>query len=197
MPRLPKLPSHRRNLPPELYTFMVETRDCLRSLYPVNSLDVLTSHTSAGVARKAIAQRTVSETGGITSQFRVHTVGDDYLICYEWDGAAITGDLVYIAKPFHLRRTPFDGLDVTYAIENPPNPNFNVTLHYVYSSATFRTASLGGQSEGQTVIPRFALDRDIIYASEVEQSIGINDPNGSEITLVDINADGRSWAKVI
>lgn len=127
---------------------------------------------------------TASEPATI-SQYRFKAMGDDTIECVEWDGLA-EGATVNINKPFILRRTPFDNKTITYQTERTPPV---LLVSYVYTSAVKRTARIAAETETQIVLPRFTLN-DIIYATNCEQ-LGSGDEG-----LIDINADGRTWAAI-
>ena len=123
--------------------------------------------------------------GGKVEQFRFKTMQDDTITCVRWDGTN-EGETVIIAKPYLLRRTPFDGKIKTFVTERLPA---SLTVTYAYSSPTKRTATIGnGSQEVQFIIPRYVLD-DVIYAAPCD---GLN---LGEVRYLDLNADGRAWAE--
>lgn len=119
-------------------------------------------------------------------QFKVVSVDGDYLIGHRWDGVVESGDNVQIAKPYLLRRTPFDTLT-------------RDGITYTYDSDTARTATnTAEETESQVIVPKYVVG-DIIYAThhidggtdayytEAEASI--------QLTWLEDNRDGRAWAK--
>ena len=118
-----------------------------------------------------------NQVGAGVTQMQISTIDGDYLACnYYQDGTAT--DAVNVAKNYKLRRTPFDTLTIG-------------GITYTYTSDTQRTA-VGATTETQVVVPAYTVG-DIIYASRV---------SGLDVTLsslplewVDVNADGRAWAK--
>lgn len=123
-------------------------------------------------------------------QFRILSVEGDYIRCerqvgtYENDGV---DDVWNIAKPYLLRRTPFDGTDGRNSIT------------YAYNSDTERVATdANSDTETQVVVPSYQVG-DIVYAIEsVKGGTGVQFTRGSEtitVDLLDLNVDGRAWAK--
>lgn len=121
--------------------------------------------------------------GSITAQFRLsQSAADfpDHLVCRTWDGETAGEEDVLIAKPYLLRRTPFD--DQTYG---------NVSYNYV--SATERQARRDTSRETQVVIPRYIL-ADVIFAtSPVQRGTGVI-VEEVPVVWLDDNRDGRAWA---
>lgn len=122
-------------------------------------------------------------------QFKVITEMEDYVTCNAFDGVD-SGDLVYnVAKPYLLRRTPFDG-------------ETRKSITYTYSSNYQRTADDGVDTESQIIVPSYTAG-DIIYAvmgiagsTSVWQDTSSAEPGRNKIFWVDLNVDGRCWAKV-
>jgi len=126
--------------------------------------------------------------GGEVNQYLVKEEFDDYLRCRTWISSVEGTTDVFVAKPFHNRRTPFDG--VTSGGRN-----------YVYSAADQRVVTLvpsvaPGQ-EAQSVVPEYQVTgplTSVIY--------GVTLKNPTDVTLagtttvldvLDTNADGRAW----
>jgi len=125
-----------------------------------------------------------SESGVALAQFKVKTHTGDFLVCRLYDSAASgsgSGDSgtfdVWVAKPYLLRRSPFSG-----------QTRNGVT--YTYDSASARSGTTGGTAQQEAITPSYQVD-DIIY--------GFKNINGeADVTdchWVDVNCDGRSWAK--
>lgn len=95
----------------------------------------------------------ISSVALATAQFKLTQSADafpDHLVCRTWDGTTEGAEDVLIAKPWLLRRTPFE--DQIYN-----------DVSYQYDTATRRTARVGPETEGQVIIPPFVVG-DIIYA---------------------------------
>lgn len=123
-------------------------------------------------------------------QFRVVAVYGDFVTCARLQGTyeneAETDDQTYVAKPYLLRRTPFDG-----ASRND--------ISYAYTDNVTRTATdADDNTETQVVVPSYVVG-DIIYATtNVDGGTGVEIDTGKEritVEWVDLNADGRAWAK--
>lgn len=165
-------------------------KQALRQLQPVPSLHILTGVTGVGTIRQAGEQRISS--AGMIREFLLKEVLGDYLRCQSRsNGQPSEGD-IFIAKPWRLRVTPFDGKTIHFDSDGDV-----FDAHYVYTagSSTHRTATIAGVNEDQIVIPRFKPDFDVIYAAECSDDLALVDPQSNRILLVDLNADGRAWGK--
>lgn len=126
--------------------------------------------------RKAAAQSAVT-------QYRYKSMAGDYIVCKTWDGVDEGTDSVTIAKPYLLRRTPFDGEtrnDITYA----------------YTSDFERTATnVDEDEEEQVIVPSYVVD-DLIYATGgIVGGTDVFDANDEAVTILDDNRDARAWAR--
>ena len=117
--------------------------------------------------------------GNVIQQFSVVSVHDDYLICQAWDGEFLSGINVQIAKPFLLKNSFFDGFSYD-------------GVSYTYIDVNTREATDGTTTETQIVTPAYSIEA-TIYA--VRDVLGGVDLNGSGIEWLDLNVDGRAWAK--
>ena len=114
--------------------------------------------------------------------FKVVTVYGDYVSCKTWDGTTLGTTKINIAKPYLLRRTPFHGLS-------------RDGISYNYTSNIARTATQGATSESQVIVPSYVAN-DIIYAAQgVNGGVDVT-VSGTKLLWLDINVDGRAWAKV-
>lgn len=119
--------------------------------------------------------------GGGTTQYKLKEQFGDYYRCRTWDGTTEGTTDYYVAKPYYLRRTPFDGQTIG-------------DLTYSYTDDDYRTVTAFGKSALQVVVPYFNTD-DIIYAAELSSGVATSTTAGSPVTLVDMNADGRYWLR--
>jgi hypothetical protein len=108
---------------------------------------------------------------------RVYSFQPDYLVCREWDGVTLGSADVLIAKPPILRNVSSATIDGT-------------TVTYTYDASTLiRSASVVGFTpETHVIVPRYKVG-DIIFAGQ-----SVNGTN-TNATLVDLNVDGRAWAR--
>lgn len=92
--------------------------------------------------------------GGAIEVMKLVRVEGDYLVCKRDDDTEVK-----VAKPFRLRRTPFDGLDYN-------------GVGYVYANGNERTATIAGSNRQQLerVIPAYVVDEEI----EITASSGID-----------------------
>lgn len=125
----------------------------------------------------------ISPEQGLT-QFKFVSDEGDFIRCQYWNGE-VSGDEVFkIAKPYLLRKTPFDGLTDSNDIS------------YLYSDGSTRAAADDdGNEEVQVVVPAYRVG-DIIYAMKSSFN-GTSTVDDEEVNIkwLDINADGRAWAK--
>ena len=92
----------------------------------------------------------------------------DFLICKTASDAQVN-----VAKPYLLRRD----------IWNEASRN---GILYVYAGIDARTASKGGDTEDQIIVPRYAVGDEIIVLRGL--------PVGG-FTALDLNVDAREWAR--
>ncbi len=132
----------------------------------------------------------------VAQRYVVASVGDDWVVCTSPQDKKATPTNYYVAKPYLLRRSPFD----TSAGFSGSGWNGNA---YVYTSGYTRTATNGGNSETQAIVPAYVAG-DMIFAT-VPDSTGATLPAGTAATagttqtataipLLDLNVDGRAWA---
>ena len=133
----------------------------------------------------------------IFQRFRVVAFNDDYLECHTWipnlddnDGEEGT-ERVFIAKPYLLRQTPFDGESIVYPSK---------TISYTYANQGERTATSGGDEEDQVLIPEYFVDDEIIAIRHIIGSTGViadteTPPATTGMEWEDMNTAGRFWAR--
>lgn len=140
--------------------------------------------TGVGPPRQAMARVGGGAAVSATAQFKLtQSAGafPDHLVCRTWDGATQGDEDVLVAKPWLLRRTPFDGQ--RYG-----------GIDYVYSTPTQRAATLGEETEHQIIIPRYIVG-DILKADKgIEGGTGVVVSN----TKLEWEAryESRAWAAV-
>ena len=110
-------------------------------------------------------------------QFKVKSVAGDYITVQPWDGLLVQEANIRVAKPYLLRRTPFDG-------------KTRDGITWTYTSDSARTGSDGTE---QTLSENW-LEDDIIYA-ELNITGGTDlAADGKAILWLDQNTDGRHWS---
>lgn len=110
---------------------------------------------------------------------KITAVDGDFLECVRFmDGTVSTTTVIYVARPYLLRRslTSWNGISFTYT--NDQN----------------KTATQGATSETWLVTPEYVVN-DIIYAARVPNGTGLTNDLGRRIDWVDLNVDGRAWAE--
>ena len=109
----------------------------------------------------------------------------DYLECTYYDPVAdVAGATVYIAKPFMLRQTPFDGETITYLDGS--------SITYAYTTQRERAADDGVDSETQVMTPDYYVG-EVIRATR--GNTGVVDGDTKRLGWEDMNTCGRFWAK--
>lgn len=110
--------------------------------------------------------------------FKFHEMHADYIAAYPAD----TGDhgtYIYIAKPFNLRRTPFDGQTIN-------------GITYAYTSDFRRTATdVDGNVEVQLVTPDY-VDNHVIHAMRNVRGQDVFDVDGKPVKW--LQTDVYQWA---
>lgn len=153
--------------------------------------------TSHGTILRSTAQAVEGGSAGTSQRMLVTAIFADYLQCTGPDGS------VRVAKPWRLRRRPFNGNTVTFTDEL--GNNYSVTYTYdggdvsasVRRSVSIVSAGVATFTETQVVIPRIKVNFDYIDVIESGNGTGVVDADAIDlgITLIDINSDGRAWAR--
>ena len=119
----------------------------------------------------------------------------DYMLCRTWDGTTEGATMIAVARPFLLRKSVFDG----FLIDG---------YSYTYASVSQRvkTRDSDDKAETQVIVPAYVNSdtsdiRHIIYAAtgisggtKVLETGNELDPT-KPVTWLDLNVDGRAWAK--
>lgn len=92
-----------------------------------------------------------------------------YLVC-DYNGSTVN-----VAKPWALR----------YGVQFPTGVTYN------YIDATEREATLLSFTETQYVTPYYETDEEIVA---IQCATGIQDGDSNDITWIDMNTAGRTWA---
>lgn len=123
---------------------------------------------------------------GRSKRFKVVEVKGDYLVCNAFNGQVTGTQKITVAKPWLLRRSPFDG-------------ESRDSITYTYSSDTERQADDGSNTEDQVVVPSYVVDDEIYAEFDPEGGSGVTVtlPDNTEVAAMwlDTNRDGRAWAK--
>lgn len=170
-----------------LTTLMRNRRESL-----VKGEPCLVAHYQSGVATFSMSESgwivsQLSGGGGGSIQLLYKSMGPDHLVCHSWDGVTEGEEDILVAKPFLLRRTPFDGLTRN-------------GIAYTYSDDHQREAAAGDTTEPQVIVSPY-VPGDIIYAAELAGGAHViaydaSFPDGKKsLTLVDTD-EGRSWARI-
>jgi len=118
---------------------------------------------------------------GRVLQLKVVSVQGDYLSCYSYDGTTTGTTLILVAKPYLLRKSLASRDSKTYSAYSTDGQE--------------RTATKTPDTENQIIVQKW-IANDIIYAIQnIYGGTGIFDAEGNSIPLLDLNVDGRMWAK--
>jgi hypothetical protein len=125
--------------------------------------------------------------GSKIQTFKYKSMQGDYLVCRSWDGTTEGASDVYVGKATKLRHSitseTIDGTAYAYSA-------------YSLTAQTRVSTPAGGAAENQIVVPRY-LANDIIYAMAGRTFLAAvgTPPNTTQITLMDLNIDGRAWSE--
>jgi hypothetical protein len=118
-------------------------------------------------------------------QMKVASIAGDYITCYTFDGVVTGTDEITVAKPWMLRRTPFDG-------------ETRNGITYTYSDDVTRDASDDDGTETQVIVPSYVVG-DLIYAERniiggTSLEITMPDNTKRQVAWMDTNRDARAWS---
>lgn len=117
----------------------------------------------------------------LIQQFVIRDEASDYLICNTWNGRTQGSQDFFVAKPFLLRQSTFDGTD-------------DGTFSYAFTGVDAMTVTKteDDTTEDWEVTMDYEIG-DIIYGLAVIRG-GIDIE--TSVDYIDLNTDGRGWAKV-
>lgn len=113
---------------------------------------------------------------GIPLEVKIVAVASDqgdYLVC-----ADLFQQGLAVAKPYLLRRTPFDGETVN-------------SITYTYYDAATRLADDGDATETQYITPSYYVGEQLLV---IAHRTYLETDTGSNIVWEDMNTAGKSWA---
>lgn len=170
--------------------------DYVREISPTGGRNIRLTRTLNGTL--TAAEATTKGTDGEVRQYLLKSIENDFYTCRSWNGTTEGESDIFIARPFGHRYSNFHGRTIAY---NSDGDSFSAT--YDYTSATKRTKTVAGVAETQVLVPYFKNDFDLIYAVRVKEPITVGaaytpltDPNDVPIRLLDLNVEGRAWAKL-
>jgi hypothetical protein len=147
---------------------------------------------SGGVAPPRVLPPNSAAARGQSQQMRVYQVRGDYLLCWTDDGGTTSipvwtnQPLVLVAKPWLLRRSPFDTLT-------------RAGITYTYDDDSTRVAAdEDDHEEDQVVVPSYA-EGDVIYATAavaggvMVRRVASEPASDVVAEWLDLNVDGRAW----
>lgn len=116
--------------------------------------------------------------GASLQRLIVKEIFDDHLRCRTWDGLNEGTTDIFVAKPFKLRHD-VNNYDTIASLSTTDSQTVDVF--------EFTT------TETWKVTPPYEVDNEI-YSITVSGT-GV-DPGSGELTIIDVNLDGRAWARV-
>lgn len=122
----------------------------------------------------------------IVRRYKIISQEQDILIVNGIQEKSETEGNVRVAKPFLLRRTPFDGDSRIAGGEK---------ISYVYNSNFERVATnTSGTDETQVIVPSYTVDDEIWAVHGIVDQTGVR-INDEDVGWLDLNTDARAWAK--
>lgn len=117
---------------------------------------------------------------------------DDYLICDGYDPYNDKSITVPVAKPYRLRRLPFDGESIAYK-------TIQVGYSYLDIGKRQASATIGEKPVTETqLITEDYLPGDVLIAMQTRnvdrKGTDITSSQGERVEWVDLNFSGRAWA---
>jgi hypothetical protein len=108
-------------------------------------------------------------------KYRIVSIQGDYLTCNPFVDGDYTSEVVNVLKPYKLR-------------QSTTRPSFT----YAYTDSQNRTATTGGQSQTQTVVPAYTVGDEVVGLLLDSTAFTVA---GDEVLIIDVNTDGRVWAR--
>lgn len=124
--------------------------------------------------------------------FRILGVEDDYLTCYVADSNGTSEEIVHVAMPYILQQTHYatrdaDRKGLSYVYDDPIAAEPNTVR---------RTATNeDDEEEIQVIVPSYEVDDIIIGFTGISGGTNVADADGTPVIWMDLNIDGRMWAK--
>ncbi len=148
-----------------------------------------------GVALE-IEQRGGSGRGLEIATYRFKEHAGDYIVCRTWDGTTEGDADINIAKPSLLRFAVggrrIRGITVDYGAYDAANQSRVATPVGGLPETQFITPSYGQTNNNAEVPGPDDFEGDLIYA--VKAKTFVTDADDAEVSLLDLNVDGRAWA---
>lgn len=128
----------------------------------------------------------VAQGPGAIQHLEINEVKGDYLLCYavSSDGTGTTE--IPVAKPYLLRQALTYRNGITYAYQSVLEGTVAIVE---------RVGTNGTDTETQRVVPQY-FKGDRIFASKlINGGTGVTDVDDMPVRFIDLNLDGRAWAK--
>lgn len=145
--------------------------------------------TGVGVPRQVIGRVGAPAAAvSLVAQFKLTQSGADFpdhLVCRTWDGETLGDEDVLVAKPWSLRRTPFDDIERDGVI-------------YEYITNVERWVKLVSNLdvvERQTIAKRYLVGDILDAVTAIEGGTSVM-AGEVPVTWLDLNVDTRDWKTV-
>jgi len=162
-----------------------------RPLYVGPGLKLEVTGTSQRLSLVPEKTQAVAQAAGVAvKQFKIKETGSgfgsDALICNTWSNDALGADDIWVLKPWFLRGA------LTWASDlGQDRPRNGIRYTRYTSGSQTRTATKGDEEEIQKIVPAY-LPGDIIIGLQMDTGA---EALGESVDWMDLNVDGRMWAK--
>lgn len=197
-----------RNAPPkkresgffaEVWIALNDLRDYAQELAisPAGCRGLRASRTSNGTLL-VVDQERGTDSGSV-KQFKIYLVQDDYYVCREFDGVSDGTEDIKVARPHTHRKTGWHGLTTIYSFASFPGSPGQLPVTFNYLGPTYRTASAtistGPTVDHEIILPPLgegSIYGSVIFACKPQNGTGVSEAD----EWLDMNTDGRAWARV-
>jgi len=169
--------------------FLGDVVDVIKERTPLKSDDYGIEQTVNGWRIKFT--RSKGGSGSLEQRMIVKEIHDDWFLClpYGKDGQeppediATPADYIKVAKPYELRRTPWDGETID-------------GITFDYSDGSHRLATKGTVKEHHIVARPWYVDEIIVAATSITGGTDQQDLDAQDLVWEDTNSASHAWAMV-
>jgi len=179
---------------------------------------LLVKHPVTVIADPLSSQLVINEKlptpGNVIFQYKVVSEKDDYLVCntYDPETDTVDSDIVNIAKPYALRRKPFDTKTIAYrdksitytyyplpTEEEEEEEEEENPFRYREAETTVLVSNPGSDpysaqvTEAQRIVPAYYVG-DVISAYQAATGLTTEEEEPATIQWTDLNTGGKVWA---
>jgi len=142
---------------------------------------------SEGAAGPADASG-VAQGPGAIQHFEIKEVKGDYVLCYAVTSAGTGTTEIPVAKPYLLRQALTSRNGITYTYQ---------TAFEGSTAIVERVATKSPDTETQRVVPQYVAGDRIFASKLINGGTGVKDVGNKPARFIDLNLDGRAWAKKV